>query len=149
MLLKKIIPFIGLVYSSSVFYIVFIHGERHRFVQRSDRINVVPAINLLRFYRTNPHQTNLYITLLSEVFGNILLFVPFGFLIKCIYPKKRSQTVILYGLLLSVGIELTQLFLQIGICDIDDVILNTSGVAVGVLAYNKIMRSSRMQMLIK
>lgn len=104
-----------------------------------DRINLVPVISLVRFYQTNPHQSRFYFIFFGEIFGNIVLFAPFGFFVKWLYPWQSNLRIVVYGLLLSVGIEFTQLFLQIGICDVDDVILNTIGTAAGVFFCTKMI----------
>lgn len=63
--------------------------------------------------------------------GNFLLFVPIGFFLRFFIPRKNF-TVWLYGLALSITIELTQLLFHIGVCDIDDVILNVAGTYAGI-----------------
>lgn len=146
---KHITRVLFFFYFVALFYVVFIGGNRHLFVSLKDRINIVPLKSLIRFYHTNPHQGRFYFVFFTEIAGNVILFIPFGFLFKCIYPKTLSQTIVLYGLLLSVGIELTQLFLQIGICDIDDVILNTTGSAAGVFLCTKMIRSTQAIRLVR
>ena len=59
---------------------------------------------------------------------NILLFVPLGFLLG-------SYKGILIGFLLSTAIELVQLIFRLGFCEIDDVLNNTIGTAVGALLF--------------
>lgn len=59
---------------------------------------------------------------------NMLLFVPFGFLIR---TKKMWQGVFC-GFLLSVFIEITQYFFRLGYCEPDDVLNNTIGTVIGV-----------------
>ncbi len=147
MLLKNIIRFVSLIYLSVLFYIVFIQGERHQLLSWRKRINIMPIKSLIRFYQTNPHVSRFYFIFFAETFGNILLFFPFGFLFKCLYPQKRFQAIVLYGLMLSIGIEVTQLLFQIGICDIDDIILNVSGAAAGVFVYDRIISSKRKQLV--
>ncbi|PFH87095.1 VanZ family protein [Bacillus sp. AFS088145] len=63
-----------------------------------------------------------------NIFGNIILFVPFGFILTSI---KRSKKVILIGLFLSVSIEVLQFMMSFRTSDIDDVILNTLGTFIG------------------
>ncbi|PEC51921.1 hypothetical protein CON00_00590 [Bacillus sp. AFS096315] len=63
-----------------------------------------------------------------NIFGNIILFVPFGFSLTSI---KRSKKVILIGLFLSVSIEVVQFLMTLRTSDIDDVILNTLGTYIG------------------
>ena len=68
--------------------------------------------------------------------GNIIIFIPLGILIPLLY-KISSKKVILIGFLISLLIEIIQLFLKRG-TDIDDLILNTLGVFIGTLIYKKI-----------
>ena len=65
------------------------------------------------------------------VIENILLFVPFGW-------KKFT---VLWGFLISVGIETVQLITERGYCQLDDVVMNTLGALVGyaIFALTKIM----------
>ena len=62
----------------------------------------------------------------GDIALNILLFVPLGFLVG-------NKRIILIGLLLSAGIELTQFVFELGVCELDDVLNNTIGAAVGCL----------------
>lgn len=72
---------------------------------------------------------------LTNIAGNILMFVPFGFLVPLVSVKmRRFFLTIPAGAFLSVCIELWQLLLVRG-TDIDDVILNTSGVMLGYFVY--------------
>ena len=65
---------------------------------------------------------------------NVLLFVPLGFMLPWLWPQMEKTDVVLYGLGLSLLIELSQL------CnnrrtDVDDLILNTLGAAAGLAAF--------------
>ena len=92
-----------------------------------------------RFYEQgNQHFWDYYIGYWGNIFGNVILFLPFGFLIKILNPQKRALTLVLYGFLVSTCIEVLQLLLQIGVCDIDDVILNVTGAGLGIFIYNKV-----------
>lgn len=72
-------------------------------------------------------------------FGNVVWFIPFGFLVPLLRRKKRDFfKVVLLGALLSIGIELGQLALETGIAHIDDVIFNTAGVILGYVMYDVI-----------
>ena len=74
---------------------------------------------------------------LEHAFLNVLLFVPFGFLIPGCNPRalRRAGFAILGGLMTSTVIEGTQMALGLGVCDIDDIIANALGAAVGYVAY--------------
>ena len=66
----------------------------------------------------------------NNIIQNILLFIPLGFLIG----GKRG---IIAGVLLSIGIELTQYIFRLGYCELDDVLNNTIGAAIGSLLFKK------------
>lgn len=70
---------------------------------------------------------------LRHTFLNVVMFVPFGLIYPFIGKREDGKLIcsISSGLLLSVMIETVQLLLQSGMCDIDDIIANTLGAAVG------------------
>lgn len=65
---------------------------------------------------------------------NIVMFIPYGFLIPC-FSKHKGRKLILSGCVLSVMIEILQYITALGQMDIDDVILNTLGVTLGYMGY--------------
>lgn len=66
-----------------------------------------------------------------NIVGNLLLFVPIGLLTPLLWPRwRRWGLPVLLGLLLSLGIEFSQLFIGRG-ADVDDVWLNTLGALLG------------------
>jgi glycopeptide antibiotics resistance protein len=60
--------------------------------------------------------------------NNILVFIPFG----ALFPGKRWRALLLIAVLFSVGIEVIQYAFNLGWCEIDDVICNVLGAAIGV-----------------
>lgn len=77
--------------------------------------------------------------------GNIAFLIPIGFLLPFVFKGFDCRGSLVIAVLFGLSIELTQVFLQIGIFDIDDVILNGLGVMVGFWVYlffQKIMSSS-------
>ena len=65
--------------------------------------------------------------LVYPIVGNIIWFVPFGYLLRRLRPHYGWGRVLGYSMLLSVGIECLQWVLLSGISDIDDVIFNAVG----------------------
>ncbi len=64
--------------------------------------------------------------------GNVAMFVPLGLFLPSIYPKlRRFWTAMLCTLLLMLLVELTQYLTCLGSCDVDDLILNLLGAAMG------------------
>ena len=67
---------------------------------------------------------------------NILLFVPFGYLLPVLWKKAgRWWRTVLLGFVVSFVVELLQLITRLGMFDVDDVINNTIGAGVGYLLY--------------
>ena len=67
---------------------------------------------------------------------NILLFVPFGYLLPLLRKRAdRWRKVVLCGFVLSLGIELIQLVTHLGMFDLDDLMNNTLGALLGWLCH--------------
>ena len=74
---------------------------------------------------------------MEHLLMNVALFVPIGFLFVAINPKKlnRISFVIPLGLILTVLIETVQMLLQMGQCDLEDLVANALGAVIGLLCY--------------
>ncbi len=71
-----------------------------------------------------------------NVFGNMALFVPFGFLLPLVFNRmKKFRYTFLVSFFLSCFFEIVQLLTHTGFCDVDDVLLNAVGGAVGYLFF--------------
>ena len=65
---------------------------------------------------------------LSNLFGNMLLFMPMAVFLPCLFrPMRRLWLFALTMLLVLVAVEALQLALACGSCDVDDVLLNLIG----------------------
>ncbi len=63
---------------------------------------------------------------------NIIMFVPFGFLLPLVSKKFQAfWKTYLAGFLFTFLIEMTQLLLHLGICELDDFMNNTMGAMIG------------------
>ena len=70
-------------------------------------------------------------TFVYHVIGNMIWFVPLGWLGRKLWPKLTVLQLTLIGAMVSVGLEATQWLLHSGIADVDDVLLNALGAMVG------------------
>ena len=72
----------------------------------------------------------------SNFFGNIILFIPLGFLLPWVFPglRKAWKTLLTVAAAITL-VEIIQLFTLRGYADIDDLILNLSGAAIGYCLY--------------
>jgi len=67
------------------------------------------------------------------VLGNIIMFMPFGFL-GWIFPKLNNLKSNIFTFISAITIvEALQYFTRLGIFEVDDIILNTFGVFLGFL----------------
>jgi glycopeptide antibiotics resistance protein len=74
-----------------------------------------------------------------QLIGNVVLFVPLGFLLPAaLRSLHRAWPTLLVAAALSVLIETTQAILPEHATDVDDVILNTTGAALGFFAFSLI-----------
>ena len=71
--------------------------------------------------------------LFYNVVGNCIWFIPLGVMLPAIYRefRKKPLLVIFVGMAVSSSIEILQYILCTGVTDIDDVLFNTIGTAMG------------------
>ena len=68
----------------------------------------------------------------ANLIGNILVFIPYGYLLPKAYPACSKWWRIVYCTLgFVICIELFQLFSAFGAFDVDDILLNVSGAMAG------------------
>ena len=83
----------------------------------------------------------------QEIIANIVMFLPFGFLLSAVLPTtpsfkggKKAAVVISAAIIFSLIIETLQLFLMRGLFEWDDVFSNAVGAALGLLLYRLLSR---------
>lgn len=92
------------------------------------------SLNLIPFY----YADNMGRIHLRETVMNIVVFVPVGVYFKMFGVRLWKGVV--YGALISLGLELCQLVFGIGSTDVTDLITNTLGTAIGCLCYMAALR---------
>ena len=76
-----------------------------------------------------------------HIFHNILAFIPYGIFLRLLGSRTMSlKSVLIFGTLLSCGIELCQLIFRCGLCELDDVLDNTIGTAAGYGIWRGVVR---------
>lgn len=72
----------------------------------------------------------------ENLVGNVVVFIPFGFLFPYVMKRGRNFFVMLFNAFLFVlGIEVFQLFSAFGAFDVDDILLNCAGAVIGYFGY--------------
>ena len=100
------------------------------------RMNTHPFNEIKRFWAMR--YTYGWKYTLMNIGGNILIFVPFGFLIPMSSKNKITRNffiVTLLAIMFSGAIEVIQIITKVGAFDIDDIILNTAGAIIGYIVY--------------
>lgn len=78
-----------------------------------------------------------------NLYGNVLVFVPWGFFLPRFWKKQRGFGWFLLTTAGTVaGVELAQLFSLRGSCDVDDLILNLLGGTLGFVLFGLWRRSA-------
>ena len=100
------------------------------------RVNAVPFVHLFDY--DNIHD------IVWNVVGNAAMFIPSGIVLPVVYRKlDRFGKVIAAGALISLCTEILQLPFPSRASDVDDLILNTLGVAAGYGIYAAVRRLKR------
>ena len=80
-------------------------------------------------YRNDPYLIRYAVT---NLFGNVLLFAPFGALLPLCFRRYRGFfKTVATGALAVFAVEILQLFTLRGCFDVDDLLLNTLGMMLG------------------
>lgn len=79
----------------------------------------------------------------TNLAGNILIFVPFGFFTSLASSVRRVSRSVYLSIGLSLCVEMFQFITKLGSFDVDDLVLNTIGGILGCivfLVFNKVRR---------
>lgn len=118
-----------------IYFLFFSEGYRRTGTAATEyRYNLIPFVEIRRFwmYREKLGMLALY----TNIVGNVIGFVPFGFILPIVTRRMRSGFVIVMsGFTLSLTVELIQLATKVGSFDVDDLLLNTMGALIGYLLF--------------
>lgn len=97
---------------------------------REYRYNLVLFKEIRRFW-TYRRELGIW-TVLANLLGNILIFVPFGFFLPMASRRRSFLASTFYSFGFSLCVEIFQILSRVGSFDVDDLLLNTAG---GILGY--------------
>ena len=101
-------------------------------------INLKPLYTIKNYINVILHypESTYYRHCIINLTGNILMFIPAGFLLPRLFkPLRKFFPFILTVLICILFVELLQLLAMVGSFDIDDIILNFFGVLIGYLLF--------------
>lgn len=113
----------------------FVGNFKDRISSGAWGVNLVPFRTIRNYVKYSG-----FLHTMINIFGNIIIFVPFGILLAEIFPKKRNILKIL-GITFATSffVEFIQFFIGRSV-DIDDLILNLLGSVIGYFIWKKILR---------
>ncbi|MDE6313219.1 MAG: VanZ family protein [Lachnospiraceae bacterium] len=121
------------MYIMIVFYFTFFSEHFGRTKIHNDySYNLIPFKEIKRFWKYRGLLG--FENVMVNLFGNVLVFVPFGIILP--FLSRRSRSFLLVTLLtleFSLLIEVIQLITRKGCFDVDDLILNTLGGSLGYI----------------
>lgn len=110
-----------------------------RIISRS--YNLIPFKTIWNY--TNPSgnmNALLYSFANVNIYGNIAAFIPYGVYVQAIKKRREFANSLLTVLVTSMTIEIIQFIFGLGVCDIDDVLLNCCGGITGIIGYRLLRR---------
>lgn len=129
--MKKKIIFVLYIFFL-LYFLIFSELYGRSGVMENYHYNLTPFQEIERFWE---YREQLGIWSYINLFGNILIFVPFGFFEPLASKKRSFWATLVDGCLLSLLVEIFQLVAKVGRFDVDDLLLNTTGVAIGYICF--------------
>ncbi|WP_294297787.1 VanZ family protein [uncultured Chryseobacterium sp.] len=126
-MLKKFYKIIIFPYTLLLLYLMFFGMGRKQMDE--NLLTVQPIISTINFIKGCISWKDAFMI----VVGNIVMFMPFGFL-GWLFPSLKQLKNLLFTFVSAITIvEALQYFSRMGIFEVDDIILNTFGVFLGFL----------------
>lgn len=133
-----------------VMYLVFLswrmffyaYGNIFRISSRVYQYNLIPLrtiYNLLVSYSKYG-----FIVWAYNLFGNIIVFMPLGFLLASLLKRRGSlKSTLVFSFFIILFAESMQLIMKVGVFDVDDIILNLIGCLIGYFVHEIFVKYKR------
>lgn len=121
------------VYFVLMLALLFLRGGSHTGINTVPFVSIKSYVGILLHAGSYPGYAGYAVI---NLFGNILLFIPAGLFLPRLYRAQRHFLVFLLTSVLSItAVETLQYLLRVGSADIDDLILNCLGMALGFMLF--------------
>ncbi|CAA7194969.1 VanZ family protein [Chryseobacterium potabilaquae] len=124
-MLKRFYQIIIFPYTLFLLYLMFL--GMGRFQYEDNLVRLEPIFSTVWFIQN----TILWSDIVKIVLGNVIMFIPFGFLGWIFTGLKEVKTLLYSFISAIVVVEAMQYFTRMGVFEVDDIILNTFGVYIG------------------
>jgi len=139
---KKLLYIAFILYVALMLWLLFIQ----RLVFKGYAVNeiyLVPFTTISHFVCAVITYSDSFYVAVKNLLGNIFLFVPLGLFLPSLFKKfDKLWKVTVFTALLMCVLEPLQYITGLGVCDVDDVILNTLGAVIGYLIYKSIKKTA-------
>ena len=125
MIFRKIYRIFILPYTIFLLYLMLLGFGREQ--HEANIVRLLPLVSTILFVQN----TTSWESIIINLFGNIIMFIPFGFLgwLNAKYFSFKKLIVDFLSVLIIV--EALQYLTRLGVFDIDDLVLNSLGVWIG------------------
>ena len=125
MIFRKIYRIFIFPYTIFLLYLMFLGFGREQ--HEANIVRLLPLISTILFVQN----TTSWESIIINLFGNIIMFIPFGFL-GWLNTKYFSFKKLIVGFLsVLIIVDALQYLTRLGVFDIDDLALNSLGVWIG------------------
>ena len=135
---RKILITFAVLYTEMMVYLLFFREpsftDEPYWEQVRAHFNPIPLRRIGLYLRLLENPSRPWLIRLAHVnlLGNVLLFIPLGLFPPLLYPEmQKFWKIILQAAGTMTVVELAQMLLLVGTCDVDDLILNVAGAALG------------------
>lgn len=125
MIFKKIYRIFILPYTIFLLYLMFLGFGREQ--HEANIVRLLPFVSTVFFVQN----TTSWESIIINLFGNIIMFIPFGFLGWLNVKYFSFKKLIVDFLSVLIIVEALQHLTRLGVFDIDDLALNSLGVWIG------------------
>lgn len=133
---------VSVLYGAALLVALYGNGTMNRKYANMKQYSLVPFKTIKSYIQAYRQHTMNTGSIIENLFGNLILFCPAGYIIPFFFKKTRKPLwfcPVMLGILCA--IELIQFITGRGYMDIDDVILNFAGAVIFyILTWNKIVR---------
>ena len=114
---------LGISYILFVLSLIFFKGSNNAII--GINLNPIQILNDLKMSDNT----------ILLILGNFLCYIPIGFYLRYRFNTISNLYLLIYFVIFNVLIELVQYMLRYGSFDINDIIINTAGLLLGLIAY--------------
>ncbi|CEO33527.1 VanZ family protein [Paraclostridium sordellii] len=126
-----------------------LNSYQYTFLGVDGIINIIPFKETVNILRDGIHNNRI----IKGIILNVIYFIPLGFLLPLLFKKVNSfLKIILISTITSSLIEIIQLFTIFSVSNIDDVIFNIIGSAIGLICFKlfeKIVKKLNIEQVIE